>query len=44
MQTLFLNASIVDATASTPRMGNVLVEDGIIRDVNAKAATAPDRS
>src|ERR1700735_3545223 len=43
MQTLFINASIVDATASTPRMGNVLVEDGIIRDVQAKAGTADHR-
>jgi imidazolonepropionase-like amidohydrolase len=43
MQTLFLNAAIVDATASTPRMGNVLVEDGIIRDLQAKAGTADHR-
>ncbi|HEY4357775.1 MAG TPA: amidohydrolase family protein [Acidobacteriaceae bacterium] len=42
MQTLFLNASIVDATADAPRMGNVLVEDGIIRDVKAKAEAAAD--
>jgi imidazolonepropionase-like amidohydrolase len=43
MQTLFINASIVDATANTPRMGNVLVEDGVIRDVQAKPGTAGDR-
>ena len=43
MQTLFLNASIVDATAATPRMGNVLVEDGIIRDIQAKTGTADHR-
>jgi len=43
MQTLFINASIVDATASAPRMGNVLVEDGVIRDVQAKAGTAANR-
>jgi len=43
MQTLFLNATIVDATASTPRMGNVLVEDGIIRDLQAKPGTADHR-
>jgi len=43
MQTLFLNASIVDATQSTPRLGNVLIEDGIIRDVEAKAGSAEDR-
>ncbi len=43
MQTLFLNASIVDATANEPRLGNVLVEDGIIRDVEAKDTTAENR-
>lgn len=43
MQTLFLNASIVDATVSTPRSGNVLVEDGIIRDTEAKAGLAENR-
>jgi imidazolonepropionase-like amidohydrolase len=36
MQTLFLNARIVDAIAEEPRAGNVLVEDGVIRDVDAK--------
>jgi imidazolonepropionase-like amidohydrolase len=43
VQTLFLNALIVDATASAPRVGNVLVEGGIIRDVQAKAGTAEHR-
>jgi imidazolonepropionase-like amidohydrolase len=43
VQTLFLNALIVDATASAPRTGNVLIEDGIIRDVQAKAGTAEHR-
>jgi imidazolonepropionase-like amidohydrolase len=43
MQTLFLNASIVDATASTPRLGNVLIEDGIIRDLKAKAGLGENR-
>jgi len=43
MQTLFLNASIVDATSSSPRLGNVLVEDGIIRDTQAKVGTSRDR-
>ena len=33
MQTLFLNAAITDATRREPRLGNVLVEDGLIRDV-----------
>ena len=36
MQTLLSNAMIVDATAPEPRPGNVLIEDGVIRDVNAK--------
>src|SRR5580698_4549802 len=43
MQTLFLNASIVDATQSTPRLGNVLIEDGFIRDVEANAASTENR-
>ncbi|RYB04154.1 metal-dependent hydrolase family protein [Lichenibacterium ramalinae] len=42
MQTLFLNAAITDATRAEPRMGNVLVEDGIIRDVDARS-TGGDR-
>ena len=37
MQTLFLNAAITDATRPEPRMGNVLVEDGVIRDVEANS-------
>jgi imidazolonepropionase-like amidohydrolase len=36
MQTLLTNAMIVDATAAEPRAGKVLIEDGVIRDVNAK--------
>ncbi len=36
MRTLLRNARIVDATLPEPRAGNVLVEDGVIRDVNAK--------
>jgi imidazolonepropionase-like amidohydrolase len=43
MQTLFLNAAITDATRPEPRLGNVLVEDGIIRDVEARAGTAEGR-
>ena len=35
MQLLLRNATIVDATAPEPRAGNVLIEDGVIRDVNA---------
>jgi imidazolonepropionase-like amidohydrolase len=43
MQTLFTNAAIVDATAPEPRSGNILVEDGWIRDLDAQPAAAPDR-
>jgi imidazolonepropionase-like amidohydrolase len=43
MQTLFLNAAITDATAAAPRLGNVLIEDGVIRDVEAKAGAAENR-
>ncbi len=35
MQTLFKNARIVDATMPEPRHGDVLVEDGVIRDLEA---------
>lgn len=35
MQTLFRNAAIVDATQDVPRHGHVLVEDGVIRDLDA---------
>jgi len=43
MQTLFLNAAVTDATAAGPRMGNVLVEDGMIRDVEARSGAAEGR-
>ena len=36
MQTLLRNATIVDATAPEPRVGNILIEDGVIRDVDAR--------
>lgn len=42
MQTLLRNATIIDATASEPRSGNVLIEDGIIRDLKAKSSSAQD--
>jgi imidazolonepropionase-like amidohydrolase len=35
MQMLLSNARIVDAKAPEPRAGNVLIEDGVIRDVDA---------
>ena len=43
MQTLFLNAAITDATRREPRLGNVLVEDGLIRDVEAGERPAEGR-
>ena len=43
MQTLFLNAAITDATQSEPREGHVLVEDGMIRDTEARPGSAEDR-
>ena len=43
MQTLFLNAAIIDPAAAELRMGNVLVEDGIIRDVEARSGSAAER-
>ena len=41
MQTLFINATIVEATGR--REGNVLVEDGVIRDVEARPDAASGR-
>ena len=41
MQTLFTNATIVEASGR--REGNVLVEDGVIRDVGAQARGANGR-
>ncbi len=43
MQVLFTNASIVDATMLEPRLGHVLVEDGIIRDTDARPDGAEGR-
>ena len=43
MQTLFLNAAITDATRPEPREGHVLVEDGVIRDTEARPGSAEDR-
>lgn len=42
MQTLLRNATIVDATAPAPRSGNILVEDGVLRDLDAKSPSAPN--
>ncbi len=43
MQTLFLNAAITDATQSEPREGHVLVENGVIRDTEARPGAAEGR-
>ncbi|HEY0417956.1 MAG TPA: amidohydrolase family protein [Acetobacteraceae bacterium] len=43
MQILFSNALIVDATLAEPREGHVLVEDGTIRDLDARPIAAADR-
>ena len=43
MQTLLTNARIVDAGHTEPREGNVLIEDGVIRDLSARAVAAADR-
>jgi len=43
MQTLLTNARIVDADHPEPREGHVLIEDGVIRDLQARPIAAPDR-
>jgi len=43
MQTLLTNARIVDAAYREPREGNVLIEDGVIRDLAVRPIAAPDR-
>ena len=43
MQTLFRNARLSDATMSEARIGNLLVEDGVIRDLDASATPAEGR-
>ena len=40
MQLLFLNAAVTDATQGEPREGHVLVENGVIRDVEARPSTS----
>lgn len=42
MQILLKNATIIDSTHPEPRPGQVLIEDGIIRDVAVKSSPAPD--
>ncbi len=42
-QILFANARIIDATRAEPLEGNVLVEDGTIRDLAARPVASADR-
>ncbi|HTV15896.1 MAG TPA: amidohydrolase family protein [Acidobacteriaceae bacterium] len=42
MQTLLANATLIDAVVPEPRSGHILVEDGVIRDLEAKPPAAPD--
>ncbi len=44
MQVLLSNALLVDATMAEPRHGHVLVEDGVIRDLDARPAGAEGRT
>ncbi len=44
MQVLLKDARIVDATRTEPLQGHVLVEDGVIRDLQARPVAAPDRT
>jgi imidazolonepropionase-like amidohydrolase len=41
MQTLLTNATLVDATTPEPRPGHILIENGLIRDLNAKPSSDP---
>ncbi len=43
MQTLLMNARILDPAAHTRRDGHVLIEDGLIKDLEARPVSAPDR-
>lgn len=43
MQLLLSNAVLVDATMPEPRYGHVLIEDGVIRDLDARVANAEGR-
>ena len=44
VQTLFTNARILDPAHGEWQDGNVLIEDGIIRDIAARPVAAPDRT
>ena len=42
MRTLLLNATIVDCTHPEPRFGNILIEDGLIREIAPKTSPSMD--
>lgn len=42
MQTLFTNAAIVDSSSPEPRYGNILIEDGIIREIGPQVTSAAE--
>jgi imidazolonepropionase-like amidohydrolase len=42
MRTLLTNATIVDCTHPEPRFGNILIEDGIIREIGPTASSSID--
>jgi len=42
MRTLLLNATIVDCTYPEPRFGNILIEDGLIREIAQKTSPSMD--
>ena len=42
MQTLFANAAIVDSTLPEPRFGNILIEDGIIREIGPRITSSAE--
>ena len=43
MQVLLNNAHIVDATMAEPKLGNVLIENGVIRDLDMRSGSAEGR-
>ncbi|HEY1985975.1 MAG TPA: amidohydrolase family protein [Terracidiphilus sp.] len=40
MRTLFTNATIIDCVSPEPRFGNILVEDGVIREIGPRASSS----
>ncbi len=42
MQTLLKNATIIDSASPEPRFGNVLVEDGLIREIGSNTSSSAE--